>query len=349
MPKYYEPDNFEDSYRNFLKEKIGIGSNSSKNIKSTYIDPDSVDGVGKTDFYNDLTKFLNKREENCIKGERYLYLPPLMAPKIQEQLKITENYKVLSDLRKITVMGKGDECRLFRLTSDQFGFSADDNIYENPEDKSYPLPNLLYSYQNNSEAEQKKIIDRITEYVKNTRTIGGSFLWPVYKAGRKDYYCYYNIGRGVRNYLEDRVDLTLLEIKHALDTKYENKEYESDILNKQYNNANTYMENWLDHFGTFKTYVKYFMLEPFCEKVPANNGKENEKDYEKYDYVPINIIDGELINEENIKDYCKSGRENYAVRNLGKKDIINMLDRLEGMILVRTVNMERVIESYREK
>lgn len=315
MPKYYEPDNFEDSYRTFLEKAL---SNNLKNNGSDYIDPD---GGSVPDFYDDLACFLNGRENDCIEEkERYSFSSPL-----------------LSGYSKISVVRNNE--KLFGLTSDQFGFRADEEIYEENNRHKYPLSRLLHFYKGQKKEEQEKIINRITEYVKNTRTIGGSFLWPFYyveKCGKKSgkcYYsemCYYNTVRGVGSYLEDRVDLTLEDIKRS---------YNGKPAFKKDND----MKEWLSHFGSFRIFVEYFMLEPFCEKVSANNGKED------YDYVPINIIDGKKIDEGGIDEYAKRGNGKWDVQNLEKEAILNMLDRLEGMILIRTANMERVIELYREE
>lgn len=38
------------------------------------------------------------------------------------------------------------------------------------------------------------------------------------------------MSRGVGSYIEDRVDLTLLEIKHALDGEYHKSQHKDDIL-----------------------------------------------------------------------------------------------------------------------
>lgn len=374
MPKYYEPESFDEYYKSFLTEKV-----SGRYYE--YIDPDVVGDVGKMSFYIDMTDFLNSREkklEKKLKNE-YFFLPPLEAPGTEDWLNenkervenhkewwtkhkesfkkdekwikkygaLQEKYEIvgLMDEKKITVVQNGE--KIFRLTSDQFGFSAAESIYDNDQDTRYPLVKLLYLCKEKSEDEQKKVIAWITEYVKNTRTIGGSFLWPILPEGSRK--CEYNNQRGVNNYLEDRVDLTLLEVKHALEKKYDHDECKSDILCSQYENE--HMKKWLAHFGSFEEYVKYFMLEPFCKKNIKEDKKEGEKDRKDYDYVPINIIDGEPIDEKKIEEYSSKRGEKYkAVQKLKiKEDIINMLDRLEGMILIRTANMERAIRLYRQE
>ena len=182
MPKYYEPEHFEDYYNNFLEGMLSDGDGYYG-----YIDPDCTADVGKTEFYNDLTDFLNEREKSCIEQEkRYLYLPPLDARGTEKWLENHKEWRGLTDKmdeKKIAVLKEGEQngewqfC--FCLTSDQFGFSAAESIYEKKDYERYPLASLLYSCREKCEAKQKEIIGRITEYVKNTRTIGGSFLWPV--------------------------------------------------------------------------------------------------------------------------------------------------------------------------
>ena len=338
MPKYYESEHFEDCYSSFLEGNLSNGYYS-------YIDPDCVEDVGKTDFYNDLTDFLNEREESCIEKEedRYLYLPPLDAPKTAKWLEDHGKWRGLKDkmdAKKIAVVLQKNGERQFCLTSDQFGFSAFEGIYGKENYERYPLAKLLYSCRGKCEEERKEVIGRITEYVKNTRTLGGSFLWPVHQEGNNARACMYNLRRGVGNYLEDRVDLTLREVKHALDCAveqkcgYNYKEYEKfDILYDYYDyheKDEMHLKKWLEHFGTFTNFIEYFMLEPFCKKMQTAEGS--------YEYIPINIIDGREIEQEKgeIRNIVK-------VRNLREEEILNMLNRLEGMILVRTANMERAI------
>lgn len=317
---YYEleaSESFEKNYCLFLK-KVEQNEARYKNLEGSYIDPDSVSDVKKISFYNHLTCFLNHQENCWEKEEKYFFVPPSEAPLTKQE---KEYNKYDKDAKKITVIHGNKE--LFRLTSDQFGFSAAERIYDS--DKS-PLAKLLRLSQKENQEKQKEIKDLITQYVKNTRTIGGSFVWPVQPQGRRD--CYYNIQRG--RCLEDRVDLTLLEIKYALDGRPDNQEYTSDIL-YNHQHKNKYMKTWLEHFGTFKKYVKYFKFEPFVK-----------------DDMPINIIDGEPLKEDYIKEY----REQYKgqrLQNLKAEEICAMLKRLESMILKRSESMENVIKPYYEE
>lgn len=317
---YYEiesSNSFEKDYYDFLT-KVEQNKADYKYSEGSYIDPDSVNDVNKVSFYNHLTCFLNHQEKENKKN--YCFLSPDDAP-LTKQEKEYDRYKDKHDKSIIIVMQ--DDNVLFRLKSDQFGFSAAETIYSS--DK-YPLAKLLRLYQNSGSEERDKVKERITQYVKNTRTIGGSFLWPVPPQGRRDFY--YNRLRG--KHLEDRMDLTLLEIKHVLDDK--NEKHTSDILYNQYQNKKTYMKIWLKHFDSFDQYVKYFMLQPFI----AENG------------MPINIIDGKPLSEEYIKEYREQFKGQH-LQTLTAEEICAMLKRLENMILERSENMENVIEPYYEE
>lgn len=372
MTEYYEPPRFETDYSSFLRDRLSGGTKKY----GSYVDPD---GGSVPDFYDDLACFLNGRENwlrNKIEEKMreslqeevqkklqkrlentYCFLPSSKAVKTRECLKEYETLKdkkEMMDENVITVVEKSAAGQriLFLLKSDLFGFSAAESIYEENKKNKYPLSRLLYQYRQQKKEEQEKIINRITQYVKNTRTIGGSFLWPVPLEGRCDFH--YNMSRGVGSYLEDRVDLTLLEIKHVINGRNNNNfekcksdiwlydEYEKDGRGQK---VNTHMKQWFDHFDSFQEYVEYFMLEPFCQKVMA---KESEKGY---DYIPLNIIDGEPIDEKKIDDYREKYKKNRKgeVQTLNKEELIDMLDLLEEMIQKRTEDMERAIESYREE
>lgn len=172
MPEYYELLCFETDYSSFLKDRLLGGTKKY----GSYIDPDCVKDVSKTDFYNDLADFLNGREKELEKELKnsYFFLPPAYAPQTPKWLQKHEDKKNSVDKKIITVEEKNDTGRLFFLKSDQFGFSAAETIYEKNKSDKHPLSRLLYQYKRQEKEEQDKIISRITEYIKNTRTIGGS-------------------------------------------------------------------------------------------------------------------------------------------------------------------------------
>ena len=70
------------------------------------------------------------------------------------------------------------------------------------------MSRYLEMQKNKSDKDTDAVAEFLANYVYTTRTLGGSFLWP--ETLWKDY----NKSRGNGNYIEDRVDLTLLEIKH---------------------------------------------------------------------------------------------------------------------------------------
>lgn len=322
---YYEleaSESFEEVYFHFLK-KVEQNEARYKNLEGSYIDPDSVSDVKKISFYNHLTCFLNHQENYLEKKEKFFFVPPSEA-RLTKQEKEYNQYKDKQDESIITVIQ--DNKIQFRLKSDQFGFSAAETKYVN---NKYPLAKLLRLCQNSESEEQDKVKKRITQYVKNTRTIGGSFLWPVPLEGNRDF-CYNRL-RG--RWLEDRVDLTLLEIKHALEGRYDNGECASDMLYNQYRNEKTHIKTWLEHFGTFPEYVEYFMLEPFI----AENG------------MPINIIDGKPLNEDYIKEYREQYKRQHLKNLEEAEEICAMLRPLEIMILKRSKRMEDVIKPYYEE
>ena len=127
--------------------------------------------------------------------------------------------------------------------------------------------------------------------MKNTRTLGGSFIWPTPKKSEGFRNSKYNMSRGVVSYIEDRVYLTLLEIKHALDGEYHKSQHKDDILYALYIKNTDGIRTWLDHFETFEKFDDYFMFNYFIE-----NG------------MPINILTGKAICEEEVKKYFKNAR-----------------------------------------
>lgn len=318
---YYELESsksFEKDYDSFLT-KVEQNGTGYKNLSGSYIDPDAVSSVKKISFYNHLTYFLNHQEKNQGKN-KYLFLPPEAAP-LTKQEKDYDIYKNQMDEKIITVVQVQDGERLFRLKSDQLGFSAAENKYSS----NMPLARLLRGSQNSKPEERDKVKKRITQYVKNTRTVGGSFVWPVSLQGIRDFR--YNMFRGQAPQ-EDRVDLTLLEIKHALDGSYDEGRYTSDKLYGQYCKEETCIKAWLRHFDSFEQYVKYFMFDSFV-----------------IDGMPVNIVHGEPLDD----DYLENERKQYKMpqlQTLEVKEIWDMLERLEYMILNRSKKIENIIKQY---
>ena len=164
----------------------------------------------------------------------------------------------------------------FQLKSDQFGFSAKygDNYY------IYPYRVFFENLSKNiSQKELNKQIEKIfgdKGWINKTRMVGGSFFWPVDfdlddkdKYGNNSYNPKYNGKRGGHCgsnktfYLQDRVDLTLYEIKEVYKEiiapridKYICGNKLSRCLYKNNNKTKTY--KFLELFGDFETFIKVF-------------------------------------------------------------------------------------------
>lgn len=205
----------------------------------------------------------------------------------------------------------------FYLKSDQLGFSAPIN------EKVYPYDLFLIKSR-----DIDKALEQVANWIISSRTIGSSFLWP------EQFYKKYNLSRGGKidsknkYYIQDRVDLTLWEIFYW---------YENNINNDSSNNKVTKMtsvndeeatdalEKWLSHFKTFETYIEFFCFQDFV----------NEKS------CPINILSGSA---EEPQWNNTSGRKPGITKQLDKKTIYKMLDRVNTMILRRSMRIEELIK-----
>ena len=234
------------------KKEKEFGNNSEivKRLTVIYIDPD---GKKNTDFYSALSDFLNASRISR-KNNKILSFEANEAPYGM----ITVYYK-----------DKYGNKQHFTVHSDQLGFSAVPWIYFS---NKYPL-SRYFEMQKNKEAAQF-----LADYVLTTRTLGGSFLWPetLWKG--------YNRSRGCAK-IEDRVDLTLLEIKHyfeyrELDDK-KNFKFSKDRLFVHYKKTDA--QTWFGFFDSFEDYVDFFMFNDFVEDISTNGKKE---------YMPINILTG---------------------------------------------------------
>lgn len=322
--KRYEPKNFEKNYEKYLlclltegyklyenkdraqKEcnkilrKLGdsgaVVNDESKNRYKIYNDPDKKENV---DFYNDLSDFLNAA--SCEHRKDVLFKANGLSKK------------------GIMVYRKKDKKEYFTIQSDQLGFSADTWIYFSTK---YPL-SRYFEMQKNEEAAKF-----LTDYVLATRTLGGSFLWP------ESLYKDYNPGRG-RAKIEDRVDLTLLEIKHYfeyrdLDDKKKFK-YRRDILFSRYKIPDA--QTWFGFFDSFEDYVDFFMFNDFVEDIGIGGKKE---------YMPINILNGEPFEKD-----CLYYEEDI-LKNICEKGLKDVLERVMNMVANRTKNMEKLIAKYNQ-
>lgn len=308
--KTYENKGDAEKEYNKLVSELGSNGkmikNKSERSYKLYIDPDGKENKG---FYSALSDFLNASRISR-KNNKILSFEANEAPYGM----ITVYYK-----------DKYGNKQHFTVHSDQFGFSAVPCIYFR---KNYPLSRYLEMQKNKSDKDPDAIANFLTKYVYTTRTLGGSFLWP--ETLWKDY----NKSRGNGNYIEDRVDLTLLEIKHYfeyrdLDDKKKFK-YSGDILFRYYDNLDA--QTWFGFFDSFEDYVDFFMFNDFVDK-----------DKQTKEYTPINILTGEAF-ETDYPGYKKDTLKEIE----DEKQLKEMLERVRDMVEKRTKKMEDLINEYKQ-
>lgn len=290
-----------EKYKKYLK---------GEEKRSGYIDPDITYTDSNSEFYEKISCFLNKQEERLAKR---------MKSKKQWTYKVVSNYTEGNEIPVGIMVEEGAEKMYLR--SDQFGFSALDGKYING-NKWHVLKNPYAKYWYDSKEKNK--YDNIAKWIWSTRTIGGSFIWPIRKCGR-NWQSMYNTLRG--RWLQDRVDLTLLEVKRYYESNGKNTKdilYTSELSKKE-----SKMKEWLAHFGTFENYIDFFMLTSFVVKV---------KSEVKCEYIPRNILTGDVLTEEDeIKG--KDGK----MQDLNAEDLCNMLNNVSDWTLNRSTYMEKII------
>lgn len=272
-----------------------------------YNDPDNKKN---TDFYDKLANFLNASRISR-KNNNILSFEANEAPYGMITVYYKDNY--------------GNK-QHFTVHSDQLGFSAVPWIYFR---KNYPLSRYLEMQKNKSDKDPDAIAEFLANYVYTTRTIGGSFLWP------ETLHEQYNKHRGNGSYIEDRVDLTLLEIKHyfeyrELDDK-KNFKYSGDILFSRYKIPDA--QTWFGFFDSFEDYVDFFLFNGFVKEINKNGKKE---------YMPINILTGKPFK----KDYLNY--EKNVLKGLEEDKLKAMLDLVMRMVKTRSEDMEKLIAKYNQ-
>lgn len=323
--KSYELENFEENYKAYLvgllstdyecvmsdkaaqKEKNRIDDILKERgvvCNNIYIDPDGKKNKG---FYRDLSNFLNASRISR-KNNKILSFEANEAPYGMITVYYKDKY--------------GNE-QHFTVHSDQLGFSAVPKIYFR---KNYPLSRYLEMQKNKLDKDPDAIAEFLANYVYKTRTLGGSFLWP------KSLCSTYNKSRGIRNYIEDRVDLTLLEIKHIYEIRKWEKllPYGGDILFQSCKNNDA--QTWFGFFKSFEDYVDFFEFNDFVENISKTSKKE---------YIPINILTGKAFET----DYPR--RQTNVLKEIeDEKQLKEMLERVRDMVEKRTKKMEDLINEY---
>ena len=313
--KTYENKGDAEKEYNKLVSELGSNGkmikNKSERSYKLYIDPDGKENKG---FYSALSDFLNASRISR-KNNKILSFEANEAPYGM----ITVYYK-----------DKYGNKQHFTVHSDQLGFSADTWIYFSTK---YPLSRYLEMQKNKLDKLKNKsdidvVADFLTKYVYTTRTIGGSFLWP--ETLWKDY----NKSRGNGNYIEDRVDLTLLEIKHYFEYRDLDDQktftYSGDILFRYYDNLDA--QTWFGFFDSFEDYVDFFMFNDFVDK-----------DKQTKEYTPINILAGKAFET----DY--PGYKTNTLKEIeDEKQLKEMLEQVRDMVEKRTKKMEDLINEYKQ-
>ncbi len=226
---------WKEKYINDFYKSYLTFEDSSLDVRRYYCDPDTTYKKGYNhEFFMQLVLFLQNQEKNLSKRLRGRFEYEFVVDK---GIKVTGTDKNNNDINP------------FYLRSDQLGFSSPSNNKAHPYD--------LFIMQSHS---KNKAIKQVSQWIATSRTIGGSFLWPT------PFYYDYNPARGGkitssrRYYIQDRVDLTLWEIKNW----YE-KSNENTILQRN-NKDNSNLIIWLEHFVDFDTYVNFFCFEAFIQK-----------------------------------------------------------------------------------
>lgn len=304
---YKNLDEWRNDYEPFL-EQLFINKMGNQ-CKDPYQDPDSY-YTNTKEIYIDMAKYLNIQEK-----------------KLKDRLNGDYEYSYDEDKKFIKVINKEDN-GFFYLKSDQFGFSAPSKKKDHPYD-TYIL----------SSKDKKKAIKNVAKWVYESRTIGGAFLWALENnaSGKLRHDFNYNTIRGgsisVRggSYIQDRVDLTLLEIQTVL-------ERQGDCLLARQNNGN--MQKWLDHFiveepsiSPFVTYIDFFGF---------NNFVKGRKEYKI-----INTINSDLEDENNKDSNEKTSSKRDLIKTYesidevyGKKIIYS-----KGEVQLRIDELEKMLNN----
>ena len=230
--------------------------------KKPYVDPDTTHSNENSDFYNMLAVFL----QLVIKNKTFNFP--------SEKIDNKNGYKVTG-----IQMDKNDKNIVLR--SDTFGFSSPNYNDKNKcWENRYPYTLYLYKLFNDDSTPDSIVVKSIADMVARTRTIGLCL-------GKNQNM--YNMNRGVGSYIEDRVDLTLLEIKHIYQTLRIINEnnvfcYSNDILvNRMFSNPQyMYMRDWLGIFNDFNGFIKTLLFDDFCDE--KNNIIDISKSTMNYEY-----------------------------------------------------------------
>lgn len=304
---------------------------------SKYNDPDTEESRSY-EFYEKITEFLNIQEnllEDRLEG-KYTYKFNYTNP---YGIEVREKSNDPRDKNKEIESGP-----IFYLKSDQFGFSRPSKEHKHPYDSYLEKTSKEAENKEKDIKEKEKEIDdaknKVAKWLYETRRLGGSFLWPMEKNenGTWNSNPQYNTNRGGSkkggSYIEDRVDLTLLEIKQVMDyIRVDHPKLEGNIL---WNCClpETNMVKWLRHFRNFETYVEFFCFEDFVEQ---------------NSYKPIDIVNSILVEEgdklkgkETINEdyYSSKKRSDFSIYDQCKEKMEQMFNNVNVLITRRSKTMK---------
>lgn len=307
IAKISEMNDWKEAYVERFKTSYVSELKKSNSVRTLYCDPDTTYKKSLDNhFFEKLVTFLNEQEDHFSK-EKDFDKKPRLEGKYEYEFEVNKGIKVMSDNEKDS----------FYLKSDQLGFSAPTN------EKVYPYDLFLIKSR-----DIDKALKQVANWIVSSRTIGGSFLWP------EQFYKKYNLSRGGKidsknnYYIQDRVDLTLWEIFYWYENNKNNDSNNKIVIKMTSVNdekATDALKKWLSHFKTFETYIEFFCFQDFV----------NEKS------CPINILSGSA---EEPQWNNTSGRKPEITEQLDKKTIYKMLDRVNTMILKRSMKIEKIIK-----
>lgn len=334
--KHYEDDyakkNFMEEYKEYLKNPNG---------ECPYVDVDTVNSRN-VNYYGDLTAFLNKVLNLGFRAPEkgdYPFAIKLWNKDFQETV---------------------------YFTSDQFGFSVPYGDQSKKSaawdgNKSYPYAQYLSLKRDDDKgAGDTEKIEFVAECIYETRTIGGSFIWPKVKLGR-GYQSIYNCNRGIRGYIDDRVDITLYEIKcfydfgnkyfcekgiernlvnirakeHDFILAYRNaEEYSANILiNGQSDQERKALYRWLMIFESFEDYVKKLKFESF---VIDKDGKYMIRDM-------VSEAASSPLDIDKVQELRKNKIEKK--RKMKDKELKVLLENVRECTKLRSKSIEKVLDT----
>ena len=296
--KSREIEQWKGEYKNCFNESYFSSSSAKSAVRLMYRDPDTTYKKGfDHHFFEQLVKFLNNQE--C---------------KFAKELEGVYKYTFEED-KGIKI--EGGRNNPFYLKSDQLGFSAP------TKGRDYPYDLYLMKSEKRDDA-----LKQVADWIVGSRTLGGSFLWPV------SFYETYNMRRGGTiksnrsHYIQDRVDLTLWEIYY-----WYNQNEKSTIMTRvRDEKEKEALKKWLSHFKDFETYIEFFCFEAFVSKEESITDAQS---------LPINIL-SDKIEEPKWGDKGENPKIEIT-SNLEFNTIEEMLKGLSKKILNRSKTMEQII------